>query len=184
MLLGEAPRNPVQETALRAVSCTPGTPRSHARPRLVDRARSCHGTRSRSRERPKATPDHQVSCFAPERIYVVRHPCAGQGPLRSDSYGGPARPRPMDRAGPSTPKTGDYVCRDALRRSRSLTPSMALRRVQAAAGGSREPPLAWTLKEPAGVSDGASHPLPHLVARLQRLPQTGETCSKGMHNIS
>src|SRR5258708_2896530 len=48
-----------------AVSCTPGTPRSHARPRLVDRARSCHGTRSRSRKRPKATPDHQISRFAP-----------------------------------------------------------------------------------------------------------------------
>ena len=36
------------------------------------------------------TPDHQISCFAPERIYVVRHPCAGWSPLRSDSYGGPA----------------------------------------------------------------------------------------------
>jgi len=78
----EAPRNPVQETALRAVSCTPGTPRSHARPRLVDRARSCHGTRSRSREQPKATPDHQVSRFAPGRIYVVRPPCVVPDPLR------------------------------------------------------------------------------------------------------
>ena len=54
----------------------------------------------------------------------------------------------MDRAGPSAPKTGDYVCRDALLRSRFLTLSMALGRVQAAAGGSRDPPLAWTLKEP------------------------------------
>ena len=35
VLFEEAPRNPVQETALRAVSCTPGTPRSHARPRFV-----------------------------------------------------------------------------------------------------------------------------------------------------
>jgi len=59
------------------------------------------------------SPDHRISRFAPGRIYVVRHPCAGQGPLRSDSYGGPARRRPMDRAGPSAPKTGDYVIRDA-----------------------------------------------------------------------
>ena len=43
-------------------------------------------------------PDHQISCFAPERIYVVRLPCAGL-----------ARLGPMDRAGPSAPTTEDYV---------------------------------------------------------------------------
>jgi hypothetical protein len=35
-----------------------------------------------------------------------------------------------------------------VRRPRFMTPSIVLRRVQAAAGGSLEPPLAWTLKEP------------------------------------
>ena len=28
------------------------------------------------------SPDHRISRFAPGRIYVVRHPCAGQDPLR------------------------------------------------------------------------------------------------------
>ena len=58
-------------------------------------------------------PDHQISCFAPERIYVVRHPCARWDPLRSDSYGGPDRRRPMDRARSTSPKTGDYGDWDA-----------------------------------------------------------------------
>ena len=35
-------------------------------------------------------PDHQVSRFAPERIYVVRHPCAVPDPLRLVAQG--ARP--------------------------------------------------------------------------------------------
>jgi hypothetical protein len=45
---------------------------------------------------------------------LVRHPCAGQGPFAAIATGAPARRRPLDRAGPSAPKTGDYVDRDAL----------------------------------------------------------------------
>ena len=47
--------------------------------------------------RPSTAPDHQISCVAPERIYVVRLPCADH-----------ARPGPMDRAGPSAATTEDY----------------------------------------------------------------------------
>src|SRR5882672_11806882 len=105
-----------------AVSCTPGTPRSHARPRLVDRARSCHGTRSRSQERASPSPDHRISRFAPGRIYVVRHPCAAPDPFAL-RLRGPTRRRPMDRAGPSAPKTGNYVDWDAWLRTRFPTPN-------------------------------------------------------------
>src|SRR5205814_6097296 len=99
------------------------TPRSHARPRLVAEPGITMGPRSRSRKQPKATPDHQVSCFAPGRIYVVRHPCAAPDPFAL-RLRGPTRRRPMDRAGPSAPKTGDYVDWDAwlFHGSRPQTP--------------------------------------------------------------
>src|SRR5215467_12365564 len=56
VLLEEAPRNPVQETALRAVSCTPGTPRSHARPRLVAEPGVAMGLGAGAGSEPKAHP--------------------------------------------------------------------------------------------------------------------------------
>src|SRR5258708_34958260 len=59
-----------------AVSCTPGSPRSHARPRLVAEPGVAMGLGAGAGSGRKPPPDHQVSCFAPERIYVVRLPCA------------------------------------------------------------------------------------------------------------
>jgi len=79
VLLEEAPRNPVQETALRAVSCTPGTPRSHARPRLVTESGVAMGLGAGARNGRSPPLDHQVSCFAPGRIYVVRQPMRPDG---------------------------------------------------------------------------------------------------------
>src|SRR5262245_47203394 len=98
VLFEEAPRNPVQDTALRAVSCTPGTPQSHARPRLVDRARSCLGTRSRSRERadrPSRTTRSPALRPSGSMSFVSR--------VRAFAQLGPT-----DRAGPSAATTGDY----------------------------------------------------------------------------
>jgi len=44
----------------------------------------------------KPTPDHQISCFAPERIYVVRLPCAGYCPTWAE---GPGRSIGADHGG-------------------------------------------------------------------------------------
>jgi hypothetical protein len=112
----------------------------------------------------------------------------------------------MDRAGPSAPRTGDYVDWDAWL-TRFPTPhpgrpvptpdpkvtfgaSPVKCRAAWAADGRHPgrhqimPALFW---EPdlCGVSDGASPPLPLCVARIQRLPFSRETCNgRECQNIS
>ena len=168
VLLEEAPRNPVQETALRAVSCTPGTPRSHARPRLVDRARSCHGTRSRSRERadrPPRTTRSPALRPSGSMSFVSR--------VRAN-----AQPGPMDRAGPSAATTGDYgsgmpgdAVPDPAPRSTRTDPGpeghvrRESREAWSGEGGGRAASLepsagACALSEPDSLGDGASPLLP------------------------
>ena len=110
----EAPRNPVQETARRAPFPArlepPGATRG---PALLTELGVAMGLGAGAGSGRKPPPDHHVSCFAPERIYAHSSPVRRAGPPSPCGSGGPARRRPMDRAGPSAPKTGDYVDWDA-----------------------------------------------------------------------
>jgi len=149
------------------------------------------------------SPDHRISRFAPGRIYVVRHPCAAP-----DSFAlrlrGPTRRRPMDRAGPSAPKTGDYVDWDAWLLTRFPTPNPG-RPVP-----TPDPKVTFgaspVKSEAAMAADGRhpwSRPLvpsrfrnridswrrcesssPASRRRASTSPISRETCSEGMRNLS
>lgn len=147
-------------------------------------------------------PDHQISCFAPGRVYVVRHPRAGQGPSAAIAAAGPDRRGPTDRAGPPAPTTGDYVngtpgyfgsrprtpadpYRPRTVRSRSARIPTSARRRRRRTGGIPEPStVAFALSEPVHVGRRCRSSTPAHRRRASMAPIPREPRTTGMPNIS
>ena len=132
-------------------------------------------------------PDHQVSCFAPERIYVVHHPCAGQDPLRLLAQGAPPdagrwtgqvhRPRRRVTTLVGMPCVHSRFLASIPGSSELATERSPCRAARegsgASAGGGRRLPLASACLRSIGtrlMGDAASHPLPQPVAWRQCPP--------------
>jgi len=147
------------------------------------RASAPGASQTRSQERAKPTPGPPGLLLCARTDLCRSPPMRRSGPPSPCGSGGPVRRRPMDRAGPSTPKTGDYVNRDAVRHFQVPDPELCS---GASAGGGRRLPLTSACLRSKGtrfMGHRASSPLPHRSPGFYASHNSG-SISKGMQKVS